>query len=71
MSLCNFYLLKIGFPGVVKKLSADAGDMGLIPEWEDPLEEDMATQSCILAWRISMDRGAWWATGHRVTKRCA
>ena len=20
--------------------------------WEDPLEEDMATHSCILAWRI-------------------
>ena len=24
--------------------------------WEDPLEEDMATHSSILAWRISMDR---------------
>ena len=28
---------------------------------EDPLEEDMATYSSILAWRISMDRGAWQA----------
>ena len=28
---------------------------------EDPLEEDMATHSSILAWRIPMDRGAWWA----------
>ena len=27
--------------------------------WEDPLEEGMATQSSILAWRILMDRGAW------------
>ena len=27
--------------------------------WEDPLEECMATQSSILAWRIPMDRGAW------------
>ena len=26
--------------------------------WEDPLEEDMATHSSILAWRIPMDRGA-------------
>ena len=26
--------------------------------WEDPLEEDMATYSSILAWRIPMDRGA-------------
>ena len=29
--------------------------------WEDPLEEGMATHSSILAWRISMNRGAWWA----------
>ena len=27
--------------------------------WEDPLEEEMATHSSILAWRISMDRRAW------------
>ena len=36
--------------------------------WEDPLEEGMATHSSILAWRIPMDRGAWWATalgGHK------
>ena len=26
--------------------------------WEDPLEEDMATLSSILAWKIHMDRGA-------------
>ena len=36
--------------------------------WEDPLEEGMATHSSILAWRIPMDRGAWRATGHGVTK---
>ena len=35
---------------------------------EDPLEEGMATHSNILAWRIPMDRGAWWATVHGVTK---
>ena len=39
--------------------------------WEDPLEEGMATHSNILAWRISMHRGAWWAavcpTVHGVT----
>ena len=33
-----------------------------------PLEESMATHSSILAWRIPMDRGAWWATVHRVSK---
>ena len=36
--------------------------------WEDPLEEGMATRSSILAWRIPMDRGAWRATVHGVTK---
>ena len=36
--------------------------------WEDPLEKSMATQSSILAWRIPMDRGAWKATVHGVTK---
>ena len=45
--------------------------------WEDLLEEGIATHSSILAWRILMDRGAWWAAvqglqrvGHNwVTKR--
>ena len=32
--------------------------------WEDPLEEDMATHFSILAWRIAMDRGAWWGAVH-------
>jgi len=36
---------------------------------EDPLEEGMATHSSLLAWRILMDRGAWQATVHRVTKK--
>ena len=36
--------------------------------WEDPLKEGMATFSSILAWRSPMDRGAWWATVHGVTK---
>ena len=36
--------------------------------WGDPLEEGMVTHSSILAWRILMDRGAWWATVHGVTK---
>ena len=35
---------------------------------EDPLEEEMATHSTILAWRIPMDRGTWRATVHRVAK---
>ena len=36
--------------------------------WEDPLEKGMATHSSILAWRIPMDREAWQATVHGVTK---
>ena len=36
--------------------------------WEDPLEEEMATFSSILAWRIPMDRGAWQAIIAGVTK---
>ena len=35
---------------------------------ENPLEKEMATHSSILAWKTPMDRGAWWATVHRVTK---
>ena len=42
---------------VVKNPPANVGNAGFIPTnsdtgWEDPLEEDMATQSNILAWRI-------------------
>ena len=36
--------------------------------WEDPLEEGMATPSSILAWGIPMDRGAWRARVHGITK---
>ena len=30
---------------------------------EDPLEEEMAIHSSILAWGNSMDSGAWWVHG--------
>ena len=33
-----------------------------------PLEKGMASHSSILAWRIRVDRGAWWATLHGVPK---
>ena len=39
--------------GIVQSASGSLG-------WEDPLEEGMATRSSILAWRIPMDRGAWY-----------
>ena len=37
---------------MVKKSSCHAGDPGQFLNWEDPLEEEMATHSSILAWRI-------------------
>ena len=51
-----------------KESACDVGDLGSILVWEDPLDEGMATLSSILAWRISMDRGAWQATVHRISK---
>ena len=36
--------------------------------WKDPLEEGMATHSSILAWRIPIGRGAWWATVHEAAE---
>ena len=60
----------IGFPGdsVSKESTCNAGDLGLIPGLgrsfggghDNPLQ-----YSCL---ENSMDRGAWWATVHRVTK---
>ena len=38
--------------------------------WEDPLEEEMATHSSILAGNNPINRGAWWATVHGVAKSC-
>ena len=46
--------LKQCFPGGSdsKESACNAGDPGLIPDREDPLEKGMATHSSILAWRI-------------------
>ena len=68
----SWVILRIshGFPGgsVVKNLPANAGSMCLILGLENPLEQEMATHSSILAWRIRTDRGAWWAIVHGVAK---
>ena len=42
------------FPGGSngEKSTCNAGDLGSIPGWEDPLEKGAATHSSILAWRI-------------------
>ena len=62
-------MLTVGFPSgsVVKNLPASqetwVGFLGL----KDPLEEDMAPHSSILAEEIQWT-GAWWATVHGVTR---
>ena len=60
-----------GLPSVaqrVKSLPAKQETRVRSLDQEDPLEKEMATHSSILTWRISMDRGAWRATVHGVTK---
>ena len=44
----------MSLPGgvVMKNPSANAGDTGSILGWEDTLEEETATGSSILAWKI-------------------
>ena len=37
-----------------KRSSCNAEDLGSVPGLEDPLEEDVATHSSILAWRIPL-----------------
>ena len=56
----------MGFPASSdgKGSACNVGDLGSVLGWEDPLEEGMAMHSSTLAWRIPMDRGAWWATVH-------
>ena len=60
----------MGFPGDSegKELACNVGDLDLIPGLGRYPEESLAAHSSILAWRISMDRGAWWATVCGVTK---
>jgi len=59
----------MGFPGGSdSEESICNADLGLIPRLGRPLEEGITTHSSILAWRTPMDRGAWQATVHGVTK---
>ena len=55
---------------MAKNLPVNAGDVrdtGSIPGSGRSLQAGMATHFSILAWRSPrMDRGAWWATSHRV-----
>ena len=60
----------MGFPGgsEIKNLPANAGDMGSIPgsgRSSGEGNDNLLQYSCL---ENPMDRGAWWATVHRVTK---
>ena len=53
---------------MVKNLPATQETWDQSLGWEDPLKEGMETRSGIPTWRIPMDRGAWQAIFHGVTK---
>ena len=57
----------MGFPvgSDGKESTCNAGDLRSLGQ-EDPLGEGMATHSSILAWRVSVDRGAWQAAVHGI-----
>ena len=64
---CYCYFLSSLVAQMIKDPSAMQETRARSLGWEDPLEKGKATHSSILAWRILMDRGAWWATVHGVT----
>ena len=53
---------------MLKNLPAIRENWVQSPHWESPLEEGMASHSSIPTWGIPMDRRAWQATVHVVTK---
>ena len=66
----HFCILLTGGPSG-KEPAYQSGDIKNVIQslgQEDPVEEGVATHSCILAWIICMDRGARCATVHRVKK---
>ena len=48
--------------------AVDAGVLGSIPGWENPLEKEMTTDSRILPRKTPMDRGIWCAIVHGVAR---
>ena len=52
----------------VKRLPAMRETLVRSLSQEDPLEEEMAIHSGILAWKIPWTRGALWATVHGIEK---
>ena len=66
----TIYQLRLSFPcdAAGNESTCNVGDLVWSLVWEDPLEEGMATHSSNPAWRIPMDREAWWTTVHGVAK---
>ena len=62
--------LSFGFPGgsVVKKLAASAGDVGSVPDLGRSPGEGNGNPLQFYCLGNLMDRGAWQATVHGVTK---
>ena len=58
------------FPGGSdgKEFACSVGDLGLIPGWEDPLEKGTGYPLQYSGLENSIDRGAWQATVHGVTR---
>ena len=53
---------------MVKNLTAMKETWVRFPDWEDPLEKEMATHFSIFAWRIPWTRGSWETAVHGVAK---
>ena len=60
----------LDFPGgsVGKESACNVGDLSSIPGLGRSPGGGHGNHSIILAWRIPMKRGAWWATVHGVAK---
>jgi len=52
----------------MQETTCNTGEAGSILVWGRSPGQEMATHSSILAWEISMDRGAWRATVQGVAK---
>ena len=67
MNIYTPLYIKWGFPGgpVVKNLPVNADSQVQSLGWEDPLKEEMAAHSSILAWRIpwTEEPGGLWSIG--------
>ena len=68
MSNHKYIFLNFQVAQMVKNLPAMQETQVLSLGKENPLEEGMATDSSILAWRIPRDRGTQWVSIHGIMK---